>query len=290
MAYFLFVDESGQDRKSTPYEVLAGVAVQDVALWDLIQDVHTVEEKYFGSYYRDRQRELKAKTLLKTKTFRLAAQLPSIDQGAIQRLAQACLTDGPNARKLHLTALAQAKIRYCEEVFRICTRYDCNVFASVIDYQAIAAQPQLSDFVGLDYLRKDYSFLFERFYYYLEDLPKKEMGAVVFDELERSKSHILHEQMRRYFIDTRKGRERSTLIIPEPLFVHSDLTTGIHLADLVAYCIAWGFRIPSMQIPKREELAGLVDLICSMRYRATRIIPDIQDTPSEIWSIAVINS
>ena len=39
-----------------------------------------------------------------------------------------------------------------------------------------------------------------------------------------------------------------------------------------------------------EELAGLVDMICALRYRATHIIPQIQDEPSEIWSIAVINS
>ena len=141
MAYFLFVDESGQDRKSTPYEVLAGVAVQDVALWDLIQEIQQVEHKYFGSFYRERQRELKAKTLLKAKTYRLAAQLPQIDDEATQRFAQACLADGANAGKIHLTALAQAKIRYVGEVFRLCKQYDCNVFASVIDYQAIAAQP-----------------------------------------------------------------------------------------------------------------------------------------------------
>ena len=29
MAYFLFVDESGQDHRESPCEVLAGVAVED---------------------------------------------------------------------------------------------------------------------------------------------------------------------------------------------------------------------------------------------------------------------
>lgn len=28
MAYFLFIDESGQDHKSSPYEVLAGIAIE----------------------------------------------------------------------------------------------------------------------------------------------------------------------------------------------------------------------------------------------------------------------
>ena len=29
MAYFLFIDESGQDHRDSPYEVLAGVAIED---------------------------------------------------------------------------------------------------------------------------------------------------------------------------------------------------------------------------------------------------------------------
>ena len=41
-------------------------------------------------------------------------------------------------------------------------------------------------------LRRDYSFLFERFYYFLEDLPQTEMGLVVFDELEKAKSRTEH--------------------------------------------------------------------------------------------------
>ena len=36
MAYLLFVDESGQDRHKAPYEVLAGIAVLDRDLWNLV--------------------------------------------------------------------------------------------------------------------------------------------------------------------------------------------------------------------------------------------------------------
>lgn len=291
MAYFLFLDESGQDRRFSPYEVLAGVAIQDVALWDLVQRIRAVEIKYFGNFYRADKKELKAKNLLKRKTFRLAGQLAPIDEGAVCKLAQDCLADGPNAKLVHLTALAQAKLRYVNEVFRLCQTYDCRIFGSIIDYQAIAAQPELTDFVHMSYLRKDYAYLFERFFYFLEDLPTKEMGVVVFDELEKSKSHILHGQMHQYFQHTLKGQERSNLIVPEPLFVHSDLTTGVQIADLVAYCLAWNFRVRGMKAEKREELSGLVDLISSMRYLAKRVIPDIHETEfAEIWSIAVINS
>ena len=100
-------------------------------------------------------------------------------------------------------------------------------------------------------LRKDYAYLFERFFYFLEDNAAGEQGIVVFDELEKSQSHLLIDQMRRYFADTVVGQQRSNRIIPEPFFVHSDLTTGVQIADLVAYVISWGFRTPEMTKPAR---------------------------------------
>ena len=191
MAYFLFVDESGQDRKEVPYEVLAGVVIKDEALWPLIQEIKNSEMKYFGDFYQIRKEELKAKKLLKTKTYRLANQMAQIDDGALHVLTRKCFTSGAAAKKIQLTALAQSKIKYVNEVFHLCKTFDCRVFASIIDYRANQKQPELLDFTDLDFLRKDYSFLFERYFYFLEDNQKNDMGIVVFDELERSKSHIL---------------------------------------------------------------------------------------------------
>ena len=97
--------------------------------------------------------------------------------------------------------------------------------------------------------------LFQRFFYFLEDGAPQEQGIIVFDELEKAQSHILIEQSHKYFKDTAIGRRRASLVIPEPLFVHSDLTTGIQVADLIAYCISWGFRTPQMRKPARADLA-----------------------------------
>ncbi len=73
MAYFLFVDESGQDHEASLCEVLAGVAIRDNTLWPFIQEVHRAEMACFGMRYSAGHRELKAKKLLKTKVFRQAA-------------------------------------------------------------------------------------------------------------------------------------------------------------------------------------------------------------------------
>lgn len=70
MAYFLFVDECGTDRKTTPYEVVAGLAIEDRDLWRFIRDVHELEELIFGCRYsREEDTETKAKKLLKKKGF-----------------------------------------------------------------------------------------------------------------------------------------------------------------------------------------------------------------------------
>ncbi|MCY3731168.1 MAG: DUF3800 domain-containing protein [Rhodospirillaceae bacterium] len=125
----------------------------------------------------------------------------------------------------------------------------------------------------------------ERFFYFLED-NADEQGIVVFNELEKSHSHLLIDQMHRYFEQTAVGQHRASRIIPEPFFVHSDLTTGVRIADILAYVISWGFRMPSMAKPAREELSPFADQIAKLRYRAVRT--RLSNPRFEIWSFARI--
>ena len=280
MAFFLFVDESGQDQRESPYEVLAGIAIEDRDLWNLVRAVQDAELRHFGVRYTSGGSELKAKKLLNRKVMRLSLQLDTIEAEERRMLATRCLRDGAGAGRRELTALAQAKLSYVQELLVICSRFRAKVFASVVGRDAPRPQQQ-------DYLRKDYAYLFERFFYFLQDEDPVASGIVVFDELEKAQSHILVGQMDGYFKRTRNGRLRAGRIIPEPFFVHSDLTTGIQLADMVAYIISWGFRTPQMTEPKREELSELVDSLCKMRHRAIR---EMRDNPNfAIWSFALIS-
>lgn len=265
MAYFLFIDESGQDRRNSPYEVLAGVAVEDLDLWNLIRAVQTAELKHFGMRYSSGSDELKATKILKTKVFRLAAQIPPISFAERTLLAKNCLENGDSANRQEITALAQAKLDYVKEVFQICAGFRCKAFASIIECDA--PRPESSD-----HLRKDYVYLFEKFYYFLEDKGSSSAGIIVFDELEKSQSHILVSQMDGYFKKTVNGQQRAGLIVPEPFFVHSDLTTGVQLADLIAYIISWGLRLPSMTKKKRTELDAFVNQIWTLKYTTRREI------------------
>lgn len=280
MGWFLFVDESGQDGKDSPYEVLAGLAVEDRQLWHLIQELKSAQEEHFDLRLFDAYgAEAKGQKLLKRKTFKHAHQKPPLPMPERTKLAHMALTDGANVRGDQLTALGQAKLAYVERAFDICQEHGVTAFASIVPHNIVRSEH--------DYLRKDYAFLFERFYHFLNTRPGrvKPMGTVVFDEVEKQVSQILLGQMERYFLHTNKGRQRSSLIIPEPLFVHSDLTTMIQMADLVAYVVSWGVRLGGvrpMTEPKRDELDGFARQVCRLRYRSSR--PGDYDT----WGFVVI--
>lgn len=280
MAFLFFIDESGQDRKESPYEVLAGIAIEDRDLWNLVLALRDAEERHFGVRYTQGTAELKARKLLKRKTFRLAAQMAPIPAPERAELARACLADGSVVTMRGLTALAQAKLSFVGEALDIAARFRCRAFASIVNPDSPSVHPK-------DHLRKDYAFLFERFYYFLEDTNRDAMGLVVFDETEASKSLRLLEQMHRYFLRTEKGQARASQIIPEPLFVRSELTSGVQLADLIAYIISWGFRTANMLQPNRTELDPFVARVAAMRHKATR---DIGGNPSfVVWSFCWID-
>lgn len=280
MGTFLFVDESGHDGHDSPYEVLAGVAVADRDLWNLLRAVQEAEERIFGRRYSNGlDRELKAKKILNRKTFRLAAQLPPLAPDERRLLAKSALDDGAAAGKRELTALAQAKLDYAREVLEICARFRCRAFASVV--QIGAPRPLQGQ------LRKDYAYLFERFFYFLEAQTALETGIIVFDEQEKSASHLLLGQMSDYFQHTAKGRQRAGLVVPEPFFVHFDLTTGVQLADLVAYLISWGVRFGEMNRPAREELESLATQVRALRFKSRREIAGLGEC--WIWSFCFLD-
>ena len=277
MAWLLFIDESGHDRGASPYEVLAGVAIQDRVVSEVIRRLHEAEFGCFNRRYSEGPRELKGKALLKRKVFRHLNFDVRVDRVDVPALARAALDDGVRADHRMLKALAQAKVNYVGSVFDICHEFGCRAFASIVETDAPPTEA--------GGLRKDYAYLFQRFFYFLQD-KGDEQGIVVFDELEKSQSHLLIDQMRRYFDETVVGRSRATRIISEPFFVHSDLTTGIQIADLAAYVISWGFRLPRMTKTARVELSGLADQMAGLRHLAVR---NLNGNPNfEVWSFAHI--
>ncbi len=280
----LFIDESGFDDSGTPCEVLAGVAIAEDSLWNLVRAIRGIERELFGDYLRTFLiEERKAKRLLKTKRFKSANRNVGIAEAELPALAHSALAKGKAARELglnqapatqrELVAYSRQVLRYVHEVLNVAASFNVQIFASMVDPKPVHP-PKGS-------LRKDHIYLFERYFYFLETLPPKEQGLVVFDELEKSKAHGLVQQMAAYFIGHPEGQYRSARIVPEPFFVHSDLTTGVFLADLTAYILGWGWRLGRMPQRVRAELQPYATKRHDMQFHGEKPKPD----GSGVWQL-----
>lgn len=280
----LFVDESGHDHREMPCEVLAGVVVSEDNLWNLVKAVRSVERSLFGDYLRNlRRTELKAKELLKRKRFRSAQRPVEIPEAELTPLANLALTEGlaaadrgeerSAATQRELVAYSRRVLCFVDEVLNIAAQHNARIIATIVD--AGAPRPESGR------LRKDHVYLFERYFYLLEALPPRERGLVVFDELEKTRAKILIQQMASYFLGDDTGRYRSARIVPEPFFVHSELTTGVFLADLTAYVLGWGWRSRRMHQPSRPELRSYAAKLHEMQYQGEKPRPD----GSGVWPL-----
>ena len=264
----LFIDESGHDHQAAPYEVLAGVAIRERDLWNLIQAIRNAELEFLGLHMAYVDLEMKGRKLLKRKIIRFAGEGTAIEPDERRKLVRSLLEKGwrrsqgetvEDVKFNELVAYGQAVLAFVRRVFEITARYNAKAFAGIVGSNA----PRHAD---PSFLRKDYAYLFERFYNYLEAVSTEEMGLVVFDELEKAQSRILLGQLEKYFLESEKGYQRSARVVPEPFFVHSDLTTVVQIADLAAYCVNWGLRLKGMTQPTRTEIEPLARMVYDMKF------------------------
>ena len=265
----LFIDESGHDGHNMPCETLAGIAIPEDSLWNLVRAIRSAERDHFGDYLRNlHPDEIKGRTLLKRKRLKSAERKVPIANDELVGLAHSCLQKGMEASRQGLTTSAASEreivaysrqvMSFVHHVIDLAASFNVRIFASVVDINA--PRPEMGR------LRKDYVYLFERYFYFLETLPARERGLVVFDELDKAQSHVLVQQMAAYFLGTETGRYRSARIVPEPFFVHSDLTTGVFLADLTAYILGWAWRLRDMRQPVRRELLPYANKLHDLQF------------------------
>jgi hypothetical protein len=284
-----FVDESGIDKSESPYEVLTAAAIRENQLWEFIKTERELEKEYFGVQLASHRAELKGSKLLSKKRFRFAQQRIVLTEEEQCIQAKSCLEKGQREAEgsqeritaKELTALGRASIQFVDKLLDLASAFDIKVFSCMVEPTAPVPPTK-------EKLRKDYVYLFERMYYYLEDQKDGQQGIIVFDELEKAKARLLIDQVSNYFIRSAKGRERSKRIVPEPFFVHSDLTTLVQLADILAYIINWGFRAGGrMDQPVRTEIVPYALKISGMQYRGIRI--DEVGSSHIIYGITCLN-
>ncbi|MCC6360344.1 MAG: DUF3800 domain-containing protein [Phycisphaerales bacterium] len=256
MSWLLFLDETGHDHKTMPYEVRGGFAIHASKLWPFIRALRISEQSIFGTSLRDYDLEIKGSKLLRSRCFLWAAQAENMDDATRRKHALNFLNCGKQGRQPRgdeFTAYGQACIAMAEQVILLLLSHDARIFASVI--------PRIGKPVGTppEYLRKDHVFLFERYFYFLEQ--KQEPGLIVMDATDKHDDRRFVRRMERYFTQTMMGRQRTAWIVPSPFFVESDMAYGVQAADLCIYCLNWGWRTIGMGEPTRNEIEPFCRLL-----------------------------
>lgn len=269
MSYLLFLDESGHDHRSVPYEVRGGVALHAGRTWSFIQAMTHLEESAFGGPLQRYHIEIKGRTLLDKDRFAWAKQGPTLNDDQRRRHAMSFLNAGVKKRvprRIAFTAYGQACLLMARGIYRLLLDHEAVLFASAIP--SSARKP--ATFEAKDYLRKDHAFLLERYSCFLAR--QREYGLLVMDETDKGLDRQYVKRLEQYFTRTRTDRQRSAWVVPAPLFVSSDMTYPVQAADVCIYCINWGFRLPSigMDAPTRPEIEEFAVWLKKLQFRGKR--------------------
>ncbi|GAA5483990.1 hypothetical protein Hsar01_03227 [Haloferula sargassicola] len=249
------MDESGHDHRQMPYEVRGGFALAEHKLWPLLQDAGSLELECFGARLVDYGSEIKGSKLLKKDRFKHAAQDEPLDPESRRHLCRGYLQAGLDRRspkRDQFTAYGQASLAMADGIFDLLERHGARVFASAVPRGAANPPPGTTP---LEILRKDHTFLLERFFYFLE--MERQCGILVMDEVEEKYDRRFVRKLEQYFTKTAKGLQRAKWIVPSPFFVSSSMALPVQMADVVIYALNWGYRRPGeMDAPDRPEIAA----------------------------------
>lgn len=249
------MDESGHDHRQMPYEVRGGFAIAENKLWPLLQDAARLELACFGAHLVDFKSEIKGEHLLSKDRFKWAAQGELMEEVLRQQNCRGFLQAGLEKkppRRHQFTAYGQACLAMADGIFDLLERHQAKIFASVVPKGV--GKPAADAPPPPDILRKDHTFLLERFFYFLEK--ERQCGILVMDEVEEQADRRFVRKLEKYFTETLKGRQRATWIVPSPFFVSSSMALPVQMADVVIYALNWGYRHPGeMEAEVRAPIA-----------------------------------
>jgi hypothetical protein len=220
----------------------------------------------FGAELSQYKKEIKGCKLLDKDRLKWAQQGPIMPDEERRKLCRAFFTkglEGKPPRRDEFTAYGQACRSMAQGILELLCEHDVRLFAAAVP--RTIRRP--TDVNYEEYLRKDHVFLFERYFYFLEE--KNEDGLVVMDESDQTEDARFVRRLHNYFQRTVTGRYRASRIVPVPFFVASDMAIPVQAADLCIYCVNWGFRLPTqgMVATERLDVKNLtIDWITRLQY------------------------
>ena len=148
-----------------------------------------------------------------------------------------------------------AKRVYADSVMDLIRNLDVTIFAMVME------RPDRPIYRGDDFLQTQHRWILERVDTLIERKETGRMATVVFDGRSPSENIRLDKCFSSFFFRTAEGRAM-TRIVPGVLFVDSEITPGIKLADFCAYIL----RVYYEQGLDRQEPRGDPYLATIKRY------------------------
>jgi hypothetical protein len=181
MSWLLFLDESGHDHRTMPYEVRGGVAIHAKHIWAFVRAIQSLEVEAFGSLLSQYRKEFKGSRLLDKQRFQWAGQASRFDDEKRRKCARSFLAKGLGGSQPvrdEFTAYGQACLEMARGIFRLLRSHEAVLFAAAIP-KGVRRPPTRE---AEEFLRKDHVFLLERYFYFLDE--KAEHGLLVMDQVE----------------------------------------------------------------------------------------------------------
>ena len=265
------MDESGHDHKNMNYEVRGGVSIATVNVFNLLKDIQCSEEKIFGCKLSEFKTEIKGSKLLGKERFKWAAQGPTLSDEERQKGCRRFLTahlEHRSPTRQDFTAFGQASLKMADAIISLLVKYKAKIFACLIEKGI--KKPE--DFEFEDYLRKDHVSLMEIFASFLEK--QREDGLLIMDQCEKEYDKKFKRQLTNYFSKTISGQKHANWIVPEPLFIESDINYLIQVADVCIYIINTGYRKShGMTAAARKEIQDRYEnKIQKLQYTNNKVI------------------
>lgn len=160
MSYLLFMDESGHDHRTMPYEVRGGIALHVNRLWPFVQAMRSLEEAAFGDLLHKYKREIKGHSLLDKDRFKWARQGELLDDVARRKHTIGFLNKGLEKkapRFYEFTAYGQACLTMARGIFELLRTHEAVLFAVAIPREVVKPET----YEAHEFLRKDQVFLLE---------------------------------------------------------------------------------------------------------------------------------
>lgn len=133
MSWLLFMDESGHDHRTMPYEVRGGVALHASKLWSFIQGWRRLELDAFGAELAQYKKEIKGCKLLDKDRLKWATQDAVMPPEERRKLCRSFLTKGLEGlppRRNEFTAYGQACREMAEGIFTLLHEHGVRLFAA----------------------------------------------------------------------------------------------------------------------------------------------------------------